>query len=99
MLDRCDLSVLSLGCIASGPPHTYHSGEMHTYVDYICCDLCVASLAHSCHTNAMEDLITSDHLPFSLELCMLLVLVVLISILLMQDNQNLSRTGQGEKVT
>ena len=30
MLGRCNLSVLSLGCIASGPPHTYHSGEVHT---------------------------------------------------------------------
>ena len=52
MLGRCDLSVLSLGCIASGPFHTYHSGEVHTTIDYICGDLCAASLALSCHTHA-----------------------------------------------
>ena len=67
MLGTCDLSVLFLACIASGAPDTYHCGEVDTTVDHICGDLCAASLAHSCHTHAMEDLNTSDHLTLSLE--------------------------------
>ena len=65
MLGRCDVCVLSVACIASGSSHTYHSCEVHTTVDYICGDLCAASMACSCHTLATDDLNTTDHLPFA----------------------------------
>lgn len=35
VLERCDLSAVSMGALASGPSYTYCSGEARTTVDYI----------------------------------------------------------------
>ena len=64
-MDRCHLSAVSLGCLASGPRYTYCSGEKHTIVDYILTDVDAAELVSSCRTLNKEDLNTSDHLPLT----------------------------------
>ena len=39
VMDRCSLSAVSLGSLASGPGYTYCSGEVRTTVDYILMDV------------------------------------------------------------
>ena len=68
VLERCDLSAVSMGALASGPSYTYCSGEARTTVDYILMDVDSASMMDSCCTHPFEDLNTSDHLPLSVSL-------------------------------
>ena len=35
VMDRCELSAISQGALASGPKHTFCSGNVRTTVDYI----------------------------------------------------------------
>ena len=63
VLERCSLSAVSQGAMASGPRYTFCSGDVRTTVDYILMDVEAASMMVSCHTHPMEDLNTSDHLP------------------------------------
>ena len=65
MLERCELSAVSKGVLASGPGYTYCNGEVKTTVDYILMDVEAASMMTSCRTHLMEDLNTSDHLPLT----------------------------------
>ena len=44
MMEWCNLSVVSLGSIASGPGYTYQSGEVHTTVEYVLVDIEVVSI-------------------------------------------------------
>lgn len=68
VMDRGNLSAVSLGSLASGPGYTYCSGDVRTTVDYILMNVEAASLMSSCHTHPMEDLNTSDHLPVTVSL-------------------------------
>ncbi len=68
VMERCNLSAASLGCMASGPVHTYYSGDTCTTVDYVLTDVEAASLMSSYCTHQMADLNTSDHLPLSVTL-------------------------------
>ena len=68
VMDRCNLSAVSLSSLATGPAFTYISGDVKTTVDYALADFEAASLISSCQTLPMDDLNTSDHLPLVLEL-------------------------------
>ncbi len=68
IMGRCNLSAASLGCMDSGPVHTYYNGDTCTTVDYVLTDVEVASLMSSCCTHQMADLNTSAHLPLSVTL-------------------------------
>ena len=65
LLERCELSVVSQGAMASGPAYTFCNGDVKTTVDYILMDIEAASMMTSCFTHCMEDLNTSDHLPIT----------------------------------
>ena len=68
MLERCELSAVSKGVLASGPGYTYCNGDVKATVDYILMDVEAASMMTSCCTHPMEDLNTSDHLPLTMSL-------------------------------
>ena len=68
VLERCSLSAVSQGVMASGPGYTFCSGDVRTTVDYILMDVEAASMMVSCRTHPMEDLNTSDHLPLTVHL-------------------------------
>lgn len=53
---------------ATGPLHTYASGNSMTTVDYIIASLNATSIISSCVTLPMTDLNLSDHLPLVAEL-------------------------------
>ena len=65
VLERCALSAVSQGALASGPGYTFCSGDVRTTVDYILMDVGAASMMASCSTHPMNDLNTSDHLPLT----------------------------------
>ena len=65
VLERCALSAVSQGALASGPGYTFCSGDVRTKVDYILMDVGAASMMASCSTHPMDDLNTSDHLPLT----------------------------------
>ena len=58
VLERCSLSAVSQGAMASGPGYTFCSGDVRTTVDYILMDVEAASMVVSCRTHPMEDLNT-----------------------------------------
>ena len=68
MMEKCNLSAVSLGSMASGPGYTYLSGESQTTVDYILMDVEAASMMWSCITHHMDHLNTSDHLPLTVKM-------------------------------
>ena len=68
MMEKCNLSAVSLGSMASGPGYTYLSGESQTTVDYILMDVEAASMMWSCITHHMDHLNTSDHLPMTVKM-------------------------------
>ena len=68
MLERCELSAVSKGVLASGPGYTYCNEDVKTTVDYLLMDVEAASMMTSCRTHPMEDLNTSDHLPLAVSL-------------------------------
>ena len=51
MLDRCEISAVYLGSLASGPTYTYCSGDVRTTVDYILMDVESALMTTSCVTH------------------------------------------------
>ena len=55
VLERCELSTVSQGALASGPVYTYSSGEVRTTMDYILLDVNAASMMNSCRTHPMDD--------------------------------------------
>ena len=61
LFDRCEVSAVSLGSLASGPTYTYCSGDVRTTVDYILMYVESASMT-TCVIYEMLDLNTSDHL-------------------------------------
>ena len=65
IMERCELSAIYQGVLASGPKHTFCSGNVRTTVDYILMDVEAASMVTSCVTHFMDDLNTSDHLPLT----------------------------------
>ena len=68
LMERCNLSAVSLGSCASGMLHTYQSGSTKTTVDYVLMDLEAVSMMISCETVAEDDLNLSDHLPLSVRM-------------------------------
>lgn len=68
MMERSDLSVVSLGCMASGPEYTYCSEDVRTLVDYILMDVEATLVVPSCLTHTTVDLNTSYHLPLTVSL-------------------------------
>lgn len=68
IMDRHNLCAVSQCEWATGPLHTYVSGNSMTTVDYIIASLDATSIISSCKTLPMTDLNTSDHLPLSAEL-------------------------------
>ena len=68
VLERCSLSAVSQGAMASGPGYTFCSGDVRTTVDYILMDVEAALMVVSCRTHPMEDLNTLDHLPLTVSL-------------------------------
>ena len=67
LMERCNLSAVSLGSCASGMLHTYQSGCTKTTVDYVLMNLEAVSMRISCETIDEEDLNLSDHLPISVD--------------------------------
>ena len=67
-VERCSLSAVSQGAMASGPEYTFCSGDVRTTIDYILMDVEAASMMVSCRTHPIEDLNTSDHLPLTVGL-------------------------------
>ena len=65
LLDRCKLHATSISETASGPSHTYRSGDIVTTVDYIIADIEASSCIEHCWTHEEDNLNTSDHLPIS----------------------------------
>ena len=63
VLERNDLTAVSLSCLATGPSHTYCSGSLCTKIDHALMNVGAASLLSSVETRSMVDLNTSDHLP------------------------------------
>ena len=68
VMDRCNLTAVSLGCLSSGPKYMYCSGGAHTTVDYILADVAATSLMSSCLVHTSHDLNTSDHLPLTVSI-------------------------------
>ena len=68
VLERCELSAVSQGALASGPVYTYCSGEARATVDYILMDVSAASMMDCCRIHPMDDLNTTDHLPLTVSL-------------------------------
>ena len=68
VLEKCELSAVSQGALASGPGYTYCTGEVRTTVDYILMDVGAVSMMDSCYTHPMDDLNTSDYLPLTVSL-------------------------------
>ena len=67
-MDRHNLCAVSQCEWATGPLHTYVSGNSMTTVDCIIASLDATSIISSCKTLPMTDLNTSDHLPLAAEL-------------------------------
>ena len=65
MMARCRLSAVSLGSTASGPSHTYPSGDTKTTVEYFLMNIEAASMILSRCTHHMDDVNTSKHLPLT----------------------------------
>ena len=64
VMERLQLSAVFLGSLASGPGYTYSSGDVQT-MDYVLMDVEAVSLLSSCHTQPMDDLNMSAHLPIT----------------------------------
>ena len=56
VMERCNLSAVSVGSWSSGPSFTYMSGDVRTTVDYVLADVEATSLMSSCHILSMDDL-------------------------------------------
>ena len=70
VMDRCRLSAVSLGSIATGSDFTFFSGTSRTTVDYVFADSGIVSLMSGCHTLFIDDLNTSDHVPIVANICL-----------------------------
>ena len=68
VMDRCDLSAVSLGSMVTGPSYTNINGDTQTTVDYALANMDAISMTTTCHTLPMADLNTSDHLPLVIEM-------------------------------
>ena len=70
ILKRSELHVASQSEIVVGPQYAYMSGECHSVIDNILLDAEAATFVSSCTVYEMDDLSTSDHLPFSIHLAL-----------------------------
>ena len=50
VMDRCDLSAVSLGSMVTGPSYTYINGDTQTTVDYALVNVDAISMMTTCHT-------------------------------------------------
>ena len=63
VMERCNLSAVSVGSLSSGPSFTYMSGDVQTTADVE-----ATSLMLECSILSMDDLNTTDHLPLLVDL-------------------------------
>ena len=53
VMERCELSAVSMGAMASGPAYTFCGGEVRSTVDFVLMDVEAASMISSCTTHEM----------------------------------------------